>query len=89
MAHANAALTPRHRLQLPRLIVDQGWPPSQAAEFVHVPWRTAAKWAQRYRDERPGWPIGLGPHTQHARTPAPAVRKIVHRRWQQRLGPVS
>jgi transposase InsO family protein len=27
-------------------------------------------------------------HTQHARTPAPVVRKIVHLRWKQRLGPV-
>jgi transposase InsO family protein len=27
-------------------------------------------------------------HTQHARTPQPMVRKIVHLRWKQRLGPV-
>ena len=26
MSHANAALTPRTRLRLARLIVDQGWP---------------------------------------------------------------
>ena len=26
--------------------------------------------------------------TQHAKTPAPVVRKIVHLRWKQRLGPV-
>jgi hypothetical protein len=51
MAHANAALTPRHRLRLARLIVEDGWPPSRAAEFFNVSWRTAAKWAQRYRDE--------------------------------------
>jgi hypothetical protein len=28
-------------------------------------------------------------HTQHMRTPAPVVRKIVHLRWKQRLGPVQ
>jgi transposase InsO family protein len=28
-------------------------------------------------------------HTQHAKTPQPAVRKIVHLRWKQRLGPVQ
>ncbi len=28
-------------------------------------------------------------HTQHARTPQPVVRKIVHLRWKQRLGPVQ
>ena len=36
MAHANAALTPKHRLRLARLIVEDGWPPSRAAEFFHV-----------------------------------------------------
>lgn len=34
MAHANAALTPRHRLRLARLIVEDGWSPSRAAEFL-------------------------------------------------------
>lgn len=28
-------------------------------------------------------------HTQHAKTPAPVVRKIVHLRWKQRLGLVQ
>ena len=39
MAHANAALTPKHRLRLARLIVDDGWPPSRAAEFFNVSYR--------------------------------------------------
>jgi transposase InsO family protein len=90
MAHVNAALTPRHRLRLARLVVDEGWSPSRAAEFFNVSWRTAAKWAQRYREE------GLAGmndrssarHSQAARTPLPVVRKIVHLRWKQRLGPV-
>jgi hypothetical protein len=34
--HANAALTPRARLRLARLIVDQGWPPARAAERYDV-----------------------------------------------------
>jgi transposase InsO family protein len=90
MAHANAALTPKHRLRLARLIVDDGWPPSRAAEFFNVSWRTAAKWAQRYRDEGTAGMVDRpsARHTQHAKTPAPVVRKIVHLRWKQRLGPV-
>ena len=89
MAHANAALTPKHRLRLARLIVDDGWTPARAAEFFNVTWRTADKWAQRYRDEGP---TGMADrssarHTQHAKTPRPVVRKIVHLRWKQRLGP--
>jgi transposase InsO family protein len=90
MAHANAALTPKHRLRLARLIVEDGWPPARAAEFFNVSWRTADKWAQRYRAEGPA---GMNDrssarHTQHAKTPTPVVRKIVHLRWKQRLGPV-
>jgi hypothetical protein len=73
-----------------RLIVDAGWTPARAAEFFNVTWRTADKWARRYRDEGPA---GLGDrssarYTQHAKTPRPVVRKIVHLRWKQRLGPV-
>jgi len=90
MAHANAALTPKHRLRLARLVVEDGWSPSRAAEFFNVSWRTAAKWAQRYREEGPAGMVDRSSarHTQHARTPAPVVRKIVHLRWKQRLGPV-
>ena len=58
--HANAALTPRARLKLARLIVDHGWPPARAAERYDVSWKTAKKWADRYRDEgvgRDGRPI--------------------------------
>jgi transposase InsO family protein len=89
--HANAVLTPRQRLRLARLVVDQGWPPARAAEFFHVSWRTADKWARRYRQEGP---VGMNDrssarHSQHAKTPAPVVRKIVHLRWKQRLGPVQ
>lgn len=89
--HANAALTPRQRLRLARLVVDQGWPPARAAEFFHVSWRTADKWARRYEEEGP---VGMNDrssarHTQHAKTTAPVVRKIVHLRWKQRLGPVQ
>lgn len=91
MSHANAALTPRHRLRLARLIVEDGWPPSRAAEFFNVSWRTADKWAKRYRAEGPAGMTDRSSarHHQHAKTPAPVVRQIVHLRWKQRLGPVQ
>ena len=91
MVHANAALTPKCRLRLARLVVEDGWPPSRAAEFFHVSWGTAAKWAERYRDEGPAGMIDRSSarHRQHAKTPAPVVRKIVHLRWKQRLGPIQ
>ena len=89
--HANAALTPRARLRLARLIVDHGWPPARAAERYDVSWKTAAKWAARYRAEGAGGMDDRSsrPHRQPNRTPAPVVRKIVHLRWKQRLGPVA
>ncbi len=91
MSHANAALTPRHRLKLARLIVEQGWPPARAAERYDVSWKTADKWADRYREEGPAGMTDRSsrPHHQPHRTPAPVVRKIVHLRCKQRLGPVE
>jgi transposase InsO family protein len=91
MAHVNAALTPRHRLRLARLIVEDGWSPARAAEFFHVSWRTAAKWAERYHDEGPAGmhDRSSARHTQTARTPRPVVRRIVRLRWTQRWGPVQ
>jgi transposase InsO family protein len=89
--HANAALTPRARLRLARLIVDSGWSIPRAAERYDVSWRTAKKWADRYRAEGPAGMLdrSSAPHRQPNRTPQPMVRKIVHLRWKQRLGPVE
>jgi transposase InsO family protein len=91
VSHANAALTPRARLRLARLVVDQGWPIARAAERYDVSWPTAKRWAERYR--RLG-PTGMNdassrPHHSPNRTPAPVLRKIVHLRWKHRLGPVQ
>jgi len=90
VVHANAALTPKHRLRLARLVVEDGWTPARAAEFFHVTWRTADKWARRYRDEGVAGMSDRSSarHGQHAKTPRPMVRKIVHLRWKQRLGPI-
>ena len=41
--HANAALTPSHRLRLARLIVEAGWPVARAAERYDVSWKTAGE----------------------------------------------
>jgi transposase InsO family protein len=91
VAHANAALTPRHRLRLGRAIVEDGWTVSYAAAVFNVAWPTAKKWADRYRqggaeamEDR-----SSRPHHCPRRTPRPIVRKIVHLRWKKRLGPVA
>jgi transposase InsO family protein len=83
-------LTPRARLRLARLVVDEQWSIPRAAERYDVSWRTAKKWAERYRSEGPAGMADRSsrPHHQPNRTPAPLVRKIVHLRWKQRLGPI-
>jgi transposase InsO family protein len=91
VSHANAALTPRARLRLARLVVDQGWPIARAAERYDVSWPTAKRWADRYR--RLG-AAGMNdassrPHHPPNRVAQPMVRKIVHLRWKHRLGPVQ
>lgn len=91
MSHANATLTPKTRLRLARLVVEQGWTCSAAAKMFMVSPRTAAKWAARYRTE------GLAgmadrscrPHHSPTRTPEHLKRQIVAMRWRHRLGPVQ
>ena len=91
MSHANAALTPKTRARLGRLVVDDGWPVARAAEYFHVSWPTAKRWAVRYaamgaegmtdRSSRP--------HRSPARTPGHLVRRVVNLRWKQRLSPLA
>lgn len=91
MLHRNAALTPRARLRLARLIVDENWPVARAAERYDVSWRTAKRWAKRYGEQGEAGMQDRSsrPHSSPARTTQPVVRKIVHLRWKQRLGPVQ
>jgi transposase InsO family protein len=89
--HANAALTPRARLKMAKLIVEEGWEIPRAAERFDVSWKTAKKWADRYEVEGEAGMVDRSSRPQHQpnRTPVRVVRKIVHLRWKQRLGPVE
>jgi len=98
MSHANAALTPKARLRLGRLVVEQGWPVSAAARRFEVTYRTAQRWAHRFAEViAAGGEPGLDdmrdrssrPHRQPGRTPQPVVKRIVALRWRKRLGPVE
>ncbi|MGH3162144.1 MAG: IS481 family transposase [Actinoallomurus sp.] len=91
MSHANAALTPRGRLRPARLIVDEGWPIARAAERYEVSWPTAKRWAARYAQQGVAGMADRSsrPRRSPSRTPQPMVRKIVHVRLKQRLGPVQ
>ncbi len=91
MSHANAALTPRQRLRIARLIVEDGWPVAQAAAFFHVAWPTAKRWADRYRAMGAAGMSDRSsrPHRCPTRTSAQLVKKVVALRWRKRLGPVA
>jgi len=54
MTHANAALTPRHRLKVAQLVVDGGYPISEVAARFQVSWPTVKRWADRYLAVLPG-----------------------------------
>ncbi|MBC6448508.1 IS481 family transposase [Actinokineospora xionganensis] len=91
MSHPNATLTPRTRLRLARLIIEENWRPADAAKMFMVAEKTARKWAKRYRDEGVAGMVDRSsrPHHSPAKTPEPVVRRIVGLRWRLRLGPVQ
>jgi transposase-like protein len=91
MSHRNAPLSELGRLRLARCVVEDGWPIARAAERFQVSRPTARRWAERYRQHGAA---GMAdrtsrPHHSPRRTPQPVVRKVVHLRWKQRLGPVA
>jgi transposase InsO family protein len=91
MSHANAALTPRARLRLARLIVDEGWSVSMTAKMFQVSWPTAKRWSSRYAESGPAAMADRSsrPHRCPAKTPPVLVRRIVRLRWRLRFGPVQ
>lgn len=91
MVHANALLTPRARLRLARLIIEDGWPPSAAATMFMVSTVTARKWAARLRAEGPAGMADRSsrPRSMPTKTPPPVVKQIVAARWRRRLGPAQ
>ena len=90
MLHANAALTPAQRLKLGRLIVEQGWPTAWAARFFGVSWKTADRWAQRYRAEGKAGMTDRSsrPHTSPAKINQARTKRIVSLRLRKHWGAV-
>jgi transposase InsO family protein len=88
--HANAVLTPRQRLRLARLIVEDNWPIARAAEAFGVGWKTADKWADRYRAEGKAGMADRSsrPHSSPAKTSPSVTKRIVSLRLRKRWGAV-
>jgi transposase InsO family protein len=91
VSHANAALTPRARLRLAKLIVEDHWPVTVAAKMFMVSPVTARKWATRFRTEGQSGVLDRSsrPRSMPRKTPPLVVKRIVKLRWRQRLGPVQ
>ena len=91
MSHGNAALTPRQRARIGRLVNEDGWSVAAAADYFRVSWPTAAKWARRWAEMGPAGMQDRSsrPHRHPNKTPQQLVRRIVHLRWKKRLGPVQ
>jgi len=88
MSHPNATLTPRHRLVVAQLVVDQGFPVSEVAARFQVAWPTVKRWVDRYRAGAPMTDRSSRPHHQPARTPDEVARRVLDLRWRKRWGPV-
>jgi len=91
VSHANAALTPRARLRLAQLVVNDGWTYAAAAKMFMVAAATAKKWADRFRAEGAAGMADRSsrPHASPTKTSPQVMRRIVKLRWRKRLGPVQ
>lgn len=87
VSHANAALTPRARLRLAQLIVNEGWTYGAAAKMFMVAPRTAKKWADRFRSEGS---VGMADRSSRPHiSPNKTRPEVVRLRWRRRRGPVQ
>ncbi|MGP9587332.1 IS481 family transposase [Micrococcaceae sp. AOP34-BR2-30] len=91
MSHANAALTPRARLRLAKLVVDDQWPATVAAKMFMVSPITARKWVHRYRAEGAAGMVDRSsrPRSMPTKTSPEVVKQIVRVRWRRRFGPAQ
>ena len=89
MSHANAALTPRHRLIAGRLVVDEGWPVSEVAARFQVSWPTVKRWADRYRAGQSMQDRSSRPYRSPNKTSPQVTRRCIQRRLRLREGPVQ
>ncbi|MCW4458947.1 IS481 family transposase [Microbacterium sp. MPKO10] len=89
VTHARASLTPKGRLKLVRLVLDEKWQQARVAERFQVARGTVSKWVARYKADGVA---GLEdrsskPHHSPNRTSERAERRIVALRANRRWGP--
>ena len=87
--HANAALTPRARLRVAQLVVDQHVPIAEAAARFQCSWPTVKRWADRYAAGEPISDRSSRARSMPAKTPPAVTRRLVSLRLRKRIGPVQ
>lgn len=89
MVHANAALTPRARLTVARLVVDQKVPIAEVAARFQCSWPTVKRWADRYAAGHSMQDRSSRPRRMPGKTDQATTHRIVSLRLRKRLGPVQ
>ena len=89
MVHSNAALTPRHRLKVAKLVVEHGVPIAEVAARFQCSWPTVKRWAERYRKGEGMQDRSSRPHRSPNKTASKVVKRIVSLRLRKRNGPVQ
>ena len=89
MSHANAALTPKARLRVAQLVIEQGVPIAEVAARFQCSWPTVKRWAVRYAANESLEDRSSRRHRMPARTPPETSKRIVSLRLRKRLGPVQ
>jgi len=89
VSHANAALTPRARLKVARLVIDQGVPIAEVAARFQVSWPTVKRWSVCYAAGEPMGDRSSRPRSMPGKTSPAVTKRIVSLRMRHRLGPVQ
>ena len=87
VSHANAALTPRARLKVAQLVVDQGFPISEVAARFQCSWPTVKRWADRYRAGDSMQDRSSRPRRSPGKTSDRTAARVVSLRLRLREGP--
>ena len=90
MSHANAALTPRARLKVAQLAVEDGYAINEVAARFQCSWPTVKRWVDRYRaGDHQMQDASSRPRTSPRKSPQPVVKRLISLRLRLREGPVQ
>lgn len=89
VSHAHAALTPRARLRVAQLVVDNHVSIAEVAARFQCSWPTVKRWVDRYRAGESMQDRSSRPHHSPKATPLPVVKCCVSLRLRLREGPVQ